>query len=554
MLKDVWFESPFKVAMHKKLFAPEELALARCLWLEYNEEKSIVYADLLTTTDKALNEFLKAAFRNFMHNDDAKLFRDKFFVEVRQKYDIIFSDIYSTILTRAPYHEKLFQHQRHALATMAHKKYNLLSFEMGLGKTLTSATHSMIHKLKRTVVICPALVKWNWYRDLTDKRWGFNELYFTILDASKRRTVTAFQERFVILNYEMVDRYHDYLLSQQIDHVIIDECRYIKNHNSARFKAIKKLLEKCPDARVTYLSGTPIKNRVNDAFAYFKLIGHPLGENYTQFLREYTQASQTRGGALRITGGKNLQDLWSKMSNFMIRRTKKECLDLPDKIITKLRFELSDYRDEYNKIIKEMAEQKDISNLHSCLHSLNIVVAKSKIPGIIEHAENILEQGEKVVIYSGYKEPLEMLKAHFGKRCVKIDGSVPSYERDKLIQKFLREDDCTVFLGNMIAGGIGINLVNASNMITTNFPLTPPELWQAEDRLHRIGQNKSVNIFYTVCEDTIDDHLDALIADKAGDINQLIDRGKEAIDYGGIPEMLYKKLMESYGREVPEHP
>lgn len=546
MLKEFNWVAPRTLEMAKKLFSESEISLARCLNLTVDIDRMVVTANLETTAKRALFEFIQESFRAFSHNLDATSYRKEFYKDLQIKYDEIYNEFYTQVLIKAPYHEKLMDHQKHGLATMAHKQYNLLAYEQGLGKTLTSATLSKIYNYKRTVVICPKIVTMNWFRDLTS--WGYNELYFSIFDANKYRCIRAFQERWVIINYEQVSNFFNELTKEPIQHIIIDECQNIKNFNSLRSKNILRLIEANPSARVTLMSGTPIKNRVNDFFAYLKLTKHELGNNYAKFLRDFTNSKSGRGGQLQVGSGRNLGDLFKKTSNFMIRRTKEECLDLPPKIIYKYRFELDDYRQQYLDIIKELAERKDVSNLNSCIHSLNIVLAKAKINGIIEMANGILEQDRKVIIFSGYNEPLDMLEKYFGKVCVRIDGSVSAQNRDQRIQQFLTDQATTVFIANMAAGGVGINLVNCSDVIFTNFPFTPAELYQAEDRTHRIGQTKSVNIYYTICSDSIDEYLYELIVEKATDINNLIDKGKEVVDMGSVPERLFKHLIEEYER------
>jgi len=392
-------------------------------------------------------------------------------------------------------------------------------------------------------------VKFNWYRDLV--KFGYNELYFTILDSKKQRTIRAFLERFIIINYDILPKFEGELCSREFGHIILDEAHVVKNYSTAKFKNIKKIFDSSPNARLTLLSGTPVKNRVNDVYAYMKLINHELGQSYKAFTDEYTIKTSSRGGD-RVTGGRNLQDLNLKLSNFMIRRTKEECLDLPDKIFMNYRFEMDDYRDEYNKIIEELSQQKDIGSLTGNLHSLNIITSKAKIKGVKEIVDSIVETGKKVVVFGSYKEPLNQLEAMYGNACVKIDGSVDSYSRDQRVQKFIQDPDCMVFLGNMVAAGVGINLVNASDVVFLNFPFTPAELYQAIDRCNRIGQKNCVNVHYTFCDDSIDDYIYDIIVDKEKDISALIDKGKEVMYKENFTEILMKKLLKRDTSNIEE--
>lgn len=406
--------------------------------------------------------------------------------------------------------------------------------------TITSATISRLHKLPRTVIICPAAVKFNWFRDL--QKFGFNPVYFTMYDSAKRRSFKAFIERFIIINYDIIAKYGPEIVNYEVDHFILDEAHYIKSHLSQRAKLVNKLISHSPNARITFLSGTPITNRVNDIFSYLKLTGHELGHSHKRFLDQFTIRSNSRGGE-RVTGGKNLDDLRLKLSNFMIRKSKDDCLDLPEKVFLSYTYELDDYRDEYVRVVEELKASKEKTQLSGNIHSLNIITAMAKLAGIKEIAQNILDEERKVVIFSSYKEPLNKLQEHFGMSCVKIDGSVSAFDRDQMVQRFIEDPNVTVFLGNMQAAGVGINLVNASDVLFVNFPLVPSDFYQAVDRCHRIGQSKSVNIHLPMCVDSIDEHIHNLILEKDMEASIVID-GKinETLLKENFVDILIKKI------------
>lgn len=530
------------VIFRKQLWHESEIILAKCLNFHVNHETLEISCSIPFTSKRAIYEFIKIAFKSFNESPAQESRRNAFFSELDSIYIEMDRGIQDVLKQKLPYYHKLYSHQRDTISEAFYKKHNFLALDMGLGKTLISASISRSQQVRRTVIVCPAVVKWNWFRDLV--AWGFNELYFSICDTRKSRNIRALQERFVIVNYDIVGKFVDEISSDPVGHFIFDESHYLKNHNSNRFKMVNQLVSSHPDAKVTFLSGTPVKNRVNDIFAYLKLTGHELGNNYKKFVDTYTIQTSNRGGSqARVTGGRNLNDLHVKLSNFMIRKTKEECLDLPGKIFFQYKFEMDDYRSEYNKVIDELAQLKEISSLTGNLHSLNIITAKAKIKGVVELAENIIDQGKKVVIFGSYRDPLNQLKKHFGDSCVLIDGSVDSFTRDQHVQRFWNDETCTVFIGNMQAAGVGINLTNASDVIFINFPFTPAELYQATDRCDRIGQKSSVNIHYTFCEGSIDEYIYEIIVDKERDINTLIDRGKETMERGNITEILIKKLL-----------
>lgn len=537
------------VLFHKKLWHESEVLLGRCFNFDVDIDTGVIEAKINQTAKRSLFEFIKLAFRNFSESPLEEDRRNKFYEQLTQRYTIYNTIVGDEIKKKLPYADKFYKHQGDTLKESYFRKHNFYALDMGMGKTIISASMSRLHQCKRTAIFCPAAVKFNWFADL--KSFGFNELYFSIMDSRKSRNIRAFNERFVILNYDIINNFSKELLSAPIDHFIFDEAHALKNHNTQRYKNLAKIVAANPGARITFLSGSPIKNRVNDMFAYLKLIGHELGSSYKRFLDEYT-ISTTGSRGTQIKGGRNLQDLQVKMSNLMIRKTKEQCLDLPEKIFLQYKYEMADYRAEYDKVIEELSQQKSISSLTGNLHSLNIITSKAKIPGIIEIAENIIEEGRKVVIFGGYTDPIETLAKHFGSSCVVITGSVDSFTRQQYVEKFHNDPECKVFIGNMLAAGVGINLTNSSDVIFINFPFSPADLYQAMDRLHRIGQKSSVNVHYTFCEDSVDEHIYEIIMDKEKDIVALIDKGKEVMIRDNITQILISKLLnKNVDIEIP---
>lgn len=544
-MNDISLINDHFVRMKKILWDESEYVLAKCFNFNIDIETGVIIANLKVTSKRSLFEFIKLSFKSFSESPLNESERNNFYAQVQLVYEKIYAETEPLVSSVLPYWDKLYAHQKETLVENYYKKHIFLAFQMGLGKTLSAASISRMHQKRRTLILCPNSVKYNWFRDL--KKFGFNELYFTLLDASKYRTIRAFNERFVICNYDIVEKYLKEIMASGIDQFILDEAHLLKNKSSNRTKAIHKLIESFPEADVVMLSGTPVKNRVDDVFSYLKMIGHELGNNYKKFMDEYTIKSIGRFS--KVTGGKNLQDLHIKLSNFMVRKTKEQCLDLPEKIYLSYRYNLDDYRNEYDQIIEQLSTQKEHAALSGNLHSLNIITARAKIKGIIEIAEGIIETGKKVVIFSGYKTPIKELEDYFRSRCVVVDGSIGAFERDKNVQRFTDDETCEVFIGNITAAGVGINLTVASDVIFTNFAFTPSEMWQAIDRCHRIGQGNSVNVHYTICEDSIDEYIYDILLDKEKDIINLIDEGKEvSMSEGSITEVLISKLLKQDGK------
>src|SRR3990172_10473628 len=99
-------------------------------------------------------------------------------------------------------------------------------------------------------------------------------MYISLLDANKARTIRAFQERFLICNFESLEKHMKHILSSPVDHIIIDEAVKIKSTSTNNHKMCAKIIEANSNAKVTMLSGFPIRNRVNDLYAYLRIAGH----------------------------------------------------------------------------------------------------------------------------------------------------------------------------------------------------------------------------------------------------------------------------------------
>jgi SNF2 family DNA or RNA helicase len=532
------------VRFYKKLWHESELILAQCFGFSVDNDSSVILADIAKTNKQAMYEFVRTCFKNFSESIDEAPFREIFFNELEEVYAELDAFVELKCRERLPYYDKLYTHQKEGIRFGFFNRCSFLAYQMRLGKSVTAISFSRIFNIKRTLIVCPAVAKMGWFRDMT-KIWGFNDLYFSVLDASSYRTFKALQERFVIVNYDSLAKFEKHILSDDIGHIIIDEAHKIKNRHSNRFEILQKIVAAYPDARITMLSGTPIPNRFNDLFAYFKLTKHYLGQSYKKFLDEFTIRTYGRGGE-KVTGAKNIKDLKLKMSNFMIVKTMDECFDMPEDVISRYTFQMEDYRPEYDKIIKEMSEAKELAALNGHIHSLNIITCKSKIPGIIEAIEEILSESKKIVVFGTYKEPLQLLQDYFGERCLKIVGGVSSFDRDQYKQRFTNDEKIEVMLANYEAGGEALDLSVANDVFIINFPLTPKELNQATFRIkHPEKRNKHVRIHYTFCENSIDEHIyDNIIVDKSIDINALLHDGKDVVERGNVTEILIKSILK----------
>lgn len=330
--------------------------------------------------------------------------------------------------------------------------------------------------------------------------------------------------------------------------VLVSNCQKIKNFNSAKWKNVYKLVSLCPDARITFESGTPIMNRADDLFSYFRLVGHPLGEKYSDFKRMFLQVTGM-GKREKISGTKNIKLLQLCMSNFMIRYTQEECTDIPKHSYVNMYFNLDEWKPHYQEALEHARKSENRKVLESYIHSINRVMAMAKIPGVIEHTESLIDAEEKVVILTLYQDSARKIADHFGDKCVLIDGSVDGTEKVERSRRFKSDPNIMVAVVNMMAAGHTISLASSSHGIVLSLPLSPKVLEQATDRLKDITKTKPSTIYYALCRDdeggvTVDERLMALNSSKDSDIAAVIDNKDSASMQENAIDVLWRDIVE----------
>ncbi len=552
-----------KLIFHRKIWHADDIFLAQCLWFHEDVEASTFTADLTVTLPTAVKAFLEHAFPAFFHQPVHAAAKEQLSKDVAKVYKQLRKKYEAEVAPRIPYWDKTYKHQKQALIWMRNRRATLLSFQMRLGKTVTSASFSFACQSRRTVVVAFDIGKWGWVKDCVDKKWNvpdkvLNEFNFTILDSAKRKIAYAWSEKFVIINYEAMPKYLDYLKESQgvvTDLIIFDECQKLTNTATRNWKLAKELVDSCPDARILPMSGTPIKNRVDDAFALFKLVGHPLGKSKAEFDRRFLVRS-TAGRFTKTIGGQNLDFLSACMSNFMIRKTLAEVSDLPDKAHIKLFFPFGEWREKYLEAVQLALENRGVHVNASFIHSILNVTAQAKVPGMMEHLEQLVDAGEKVIIFTWYTEPLNMIEKalkELGIKGVRIDGSIDGKEKAARANAFQDDPDIMVCYANGKSAGHSINLSAASVIYVLNQPLSPKDLEQCLFRADHVEKKEKITIYYPIAigedsdEITVDIKMDQLNQEKFADIDQTIDGGVATVAMDSAIEQLFTSMKDTYG-------
>jgi SWI/SNF-related matrix-associated actin-dependent regulator 1 of chromatin subfamily A len=427
--------------------------------------------------------------------------------------------------------EGLFAHQVEGVAFLLARRRSILADDMGLGKTRQSIV-ALRHAAPEGpyLVICPASVKLNWQREI---RQVIPDAACTILDGKESGTPVGPTNGWFILNYDILGKRIDWLTGVPWTGIIFDEAHYLKNHKSQRSAHARRLaLEGDGDPVVHALTGTPLTNRPRDLFPLLQLVRHPLGRSFLSFAKRYCAASQSDYGWV-TDGASNLEELALQLHGIMIRRRKDEVLDLPPKLRSWLGVEVED--GTANAEMREVMEslllaRSGVANQDSSrirllakLTKAREKLAAAKAKATTELLEGIIEQGGKAIVFSCYDRPVKALAKHFEGRCVLLTGATPASKRQELVDRFQNDDTVSVFVANIVAGGVGLNLTAARHVVFNDLDWVPTNHWQAEDRAYRIGQTGTVNVHYLVAKGTIDEFVRSVLEVKSALVEAVVD-------------------------------
>ena len=443
-------------------------------------------------------------------------------------------------LERAVYESLLtpYSHQKQAAEFLLYKKKAILADEMGGGKTLSAIlAGNTIDEPK--LIICPASLKLNWKKEV--ERTGKTA---EVVNGKKEHSGNA---DFVIINFDILNKHFDSL--KAFKNIIVDEAHFAKAVNNSGKPASKRAeltLNLATEAEnIWLLTGTPFTNKVKDLYNLLRAISHPLGEQkFFYFGKRYCNGNRNRFG-WDFNGASNTIELHEKLQEQMMRRLKEELLELPEKVRSFIPVTIK--MAEYNKKLNEYLEARPATEAEHLvyLNAMKHILAIEKVKSTMEMAENLLEQEKKVVIFTNYTEVVNQLMEKFGEAAVKVTGEDSQDSKQKAIEKFQTDDKVNVFVGNMKAAGVGITLTVSKNVIFNDFDWVPANHTQAEDRIHRIGQQQGCNIYYMYVEDAAMDRILAdVLEEKTKTMNQIIDGGKE----GEREERVIKKVIKEMNK------
>jgi len=426
----------------------------------------------------------------------------------------------------------------------------ILADKPGVGKSLQALAHGVYSGYKKMLIICPASVKYSWEKEV--EKW--TKLKSFVISSKNKLTNEHFMNNNVfIINYDIVVKYVDLLTSLRFDCLVCDEFHYVKNRFSKRTKATIAVSKNI--SSVLLLSGTPVLNRPVELFTGLHILHPKVWSNWYAYTTRYCNGHKGDYG-WDATGASHLDELTKKISPYFLRRTKEQVLSqLPPKIIIDMPVELDKenalmYRTEENGVADKLSSDEDFDavgvNALVLLNNLRQITSRGKIYAAKDVINNVIENGEKILVFSVYNEPLETLKEEYGDSAVVITGKVSEDDRRKAIDDFQNDNTKNIFLGGMKSSGVGITLTAASNVLFIDYSWVPADHEQAADRCHRPGQvANSVNIYQLHAKNTMDDYMRSVIDGKKKLLELVVDSNTSDFSTENIYKDVFKDLLKS---------
>jgi len=372
--------------------------------------------------------------------------------------------------------------------------YAILGDKMGLGKTIQAIAVASFLRL-RTVVVCPSYLRSNWAAEI--EKFSMRRNVRVIKSGEDLRWYVPSDEHFIIVSYSLIKSAKK--LFNWCEYVVADEAQNLKNPKAKRTNYFLEMLEECRPERCTQLSGTIIKNGVDELYTQLvfmgkspkKTNGRSISEvcsNYYSFKESFSNSyvKEVRGRTIKqYHGVKNLKVLKNIMKGKYIRRDE-SVLDLPEYMEKEI---YVDYKGK-DKKLWDAFQNKDKSSDSTTKAKAALQTAKFTA----EYAKGLHEaEGAPIVVYTDHVQACVEIAERLG--VPYIHGGIPNRKRDEIIAAF-KAGEQVFFVATIGAASTGITLVQGNHLVFNDLSWVPGNNIQAWKRIHRIGQTKTCFIHY----------------------------------------------------------
>lgn len=434
------------------------------------------------------------------------------------------------------------------LHTLAENGFGgILADDMGLGKTLQVISF-LVAKMeercdtvegddtsfqikvndnglnRRTLIVCPASLVYNWDSELERFAPELNRVTVTG-DVMCRREIiqNAGNRDILITSYDLLKRDLDYYKGVDFFCEIIDEAQYIKNHATQAARAVKAISAGTRFA----LTGTPMENRLCELWSIFDYLMPGFLFGYKQFREDIespivddhdedamlTLRRFITPFVLRRLKKDVLKDLPDKMEEIVYAKMEEEQQKLYEASAQNLKMMLGSQSDkEFSQskiqVLAELTKLRQLCCNPSLLYD-DYKGGAAKVDTCMELVNNAIEGGHKILIFSQFTSMLELLEAQARKLGIgyyKLTGQTSKEDRITMVDAF-NKDDTSVFFISLKAGGTGLNLTSADIVIHFDPWWNLAAQNQATDRTHRIGQTNVVTVYKLIAKNTIEEKI-----------------------------------------------
>ena len=468
---------------------------------------------------------------------------------------------------------KLYPYQRQGALFAAKAGRCLLADDMGLGKTIQAI--AAVEILARTagvekvLVVSPTALKHQWQQEVEK----FTRRSAEVVDGlySDRKKIYGNDTFYKLTNYEVIRRDLDLIHDWRPDVIILDEAQRIKNWDTARAKAVKQLESNF----AIVLTGTPLENRLSELHSIMEFVDRfHLGP-----LFKFLHAHQVTDEHGKTVGYKNLGAIKESLAGVLVRRRKADVLtELPERtdkhfFVDMTKEQLVIHEENKEIVVRLVAKwrrwgflsEEDQRRLMTALQFMRMSCNSTfLIDKETDHStkmdecalllDDVLADPEsKVVIFSQWlgthTQLIRRLEAeHRG--YAYYHGSLDSKKRKAVLEQFKKDSNCRILLCTD-SGGVGLNLQHASAVVIMDQPWNPAVLEQRIGRVHRLGQNRPVQVYHFVSKNTIEHGMLATLKFKSSMFAGVLDGGENEVFLGGSRMQKFMESVEKVSDATP---